>query len=347
MEFVPYRAAIEAGVNAVMTSHFVVPSLSGSEDVPATLSAETIDVLRDELGFQGLVLTDAFDMGALTENYDHLDAVVRAFTAGHDILWAPSPFGAPDTIATLVENGVIPRARLEASARRILETKARLRLHERSWIPLDGVNEIVGSREHRDFARMAASRSIVLLRDREARVPIRSPDGARVLSIAMARPDTDLTGHGRPWLGTALDRTLRPEVGTLESARVSPTTGPEVYAALMEQAEEVDQVVIAIHLAPLLGQYPFAVDLPEPFVAFVEALEDRGKGPVVVSFGKQTVLDALPDLGSFMLGWSGAGVMQEAVGRALLGTSDISATLPLALPPHHSVGDGERRGGGR
>lgn len=343
LEFVPYRAAIEAGVSGVMTSHFAVPALSGSADLPATLSQEIIGVLREDLGFQGLVLTDAFDMGALTEHYEHLDAVVQAFMAGHDILWAPDPLAAPDTIAALVEQGIIPRTRLEASVRRILEAKARLQLYERSWTPLEEVNEVVGRQEHRDFARSAADRSIVLLRDRDGLLPLSDPESAQLLSIALVRPETDLSGRGEPWLGSALDRILRPEVGNLESVRVSPDAGPEVYAGLVGRADEVDQVIIAVHLAPALGQDPYWVDLSDRFVAFVQALEARGRTPVLLSFGKQTVLDALPDLPTFMLAWSGAGVMQEAAARALLGRSDISGILPVALPPHHRVGDGLTR----
>lgn len=343
LEFVPYRAAVEAGVNAVMTSHFAAPGLGAPSDLPTTLSPEIIGVLREDLGFGGLVLTDAFDMGALTERYEHLDAVVRAFTAGHDILWGPDPFAAQDTIAALVENGVIPRSRLEASARRILEAKARLRLYERSWMPLDEVNRVVGRQEHRDFASSVAERAVVLLRDRHGQVPLSDPAETRVLSIALARPETDLTGRGEPWLGSALDRALRPNVGGLESARIAPDAGRDVYAELLETAETVDRVVVAVHLAPALGQDPYWVDLSQPFVDFIHALESRGRAPVVVSFGKQTVLDALPDLGTFVMGWSAAGVMQEAVARALLGQSEISGTLPVALPPHHGVGDGLTR----
>ena len=136
-------------------------------------------------------------------------------------------------------------------------------------------------------------------------------------------------------------------MGHLESVRISPDADSRVYADLLGRVDEFDQVVIAVHLAPALGQDPYWIDLPEAFVEFVRALDVRGHSPVVVSFGKQTILDAIPDLPTFMLAWSGAGVMQEAAARTLLGRSDISGTLPVALPPHHRVGDGLTRSGRR
>ena len=339
LDFVTYRRAIEEGVEVVMTSHIAAPALSG-DTVPATVSGATIQVLREELGFDGVVATDAFDMEALTNRYDHLDAVVLAFRAGHDLLWAPHPVAAPDTLAALVRRGVIPRSELEASVRRILEMKARLRLHEREPIALDSVSRVVGRREHVAAADRVASRSIVLLRDEADFVPFSDPAETSVLAVTLALPDVTLYGVGRPWLGTALDRTLRRGLERFTSARVSPGTGPEEYQRLLRLASEHDRVVLAVHLAPRLGQDPNTIPFPAAFRDFVDALESDGQTPIVVAFGRHTLLDDLPGLHTFLLGWSSADVMQRAVGRALLGMSPITGRLPFDLPPHHALGEG-------
>ena len=340
---VPYRQAIQAGTGIVMTSHFAVPALTGSDSLPVTLSPDVIRVLREELSFNGLVITDAFDMGALTNTYDHLDAAIRAFQAGHDLLLGPSPFRVADTIAALVETGKIPRERLEASVRRILEAKARLGLHENRTVPLEAVNQVVGRRAHQQAAESAAARSIVLLRDREGLVPLANPSEARVLSITLARENTVLNTVQEPWKGTVFNTTLRDHVASIEAERVSPATDPSTYEELHRRARQSDYVILNVYLAPRLGVYSANVDLPNAFVRFVHQLQSEGPRVVVVSFGKLTVLDWLPNLGTFLLAWSGQDVMQRAAARAVLGLAPISGRLPVGLPPHHAIGDGLNR----
>jgi beta-N-acetylhexosaminidase len=343
IRFIPYRQAIRAGVDAVMTSHFAVPALTGSDSLPATLSPEVIRVLREELGFNGLVITDAFDMGALTNSYDHLDAVTRAFRAGHDLLLGPSRFAAADRIAALVESGEIPRQGLEASVRRILEAKARLGLHERQAVSLEAVEQVVGRREHQLAAESAAARSIVLLRDRQGLVPLASLSEARVLSITLAREDTELNTVQAPWRGSVFNATLRDHVASLQAERISPATEESTYEELHRRARQSDYVLFNIYLGPRLGADPYRVELPDPAARFVRRLQSEGRRVVVVSFGLLKVLDRVPDLETFVLAWSGQDVMQRAAARALLGQAPISGRLPVALPPHHAIGDGLSR----
>lgn len=343
VEFVPYRQAFRAGADVVMTSHFAVPALTGSDSLPATLSQEVIRVLREELGFNGLVVTDAIDMGALTNTYDHLDAAIRAFQAGHDLLLGPPPFRVADRIAALVESGEIPRERLEASVRRILEAKARLRLHENRTVPLEAVNQVVGRRAHQQAAESAAARSIVLLRDRERLVQLSNPSETRVLSITLAREDTELNTIQASWGGSVFNATLREHVEALDAERVSPTTDASTYEALHRRARQSDYVILNVYLEPRLSADPVNVDLPDALVRFVHQLQSEGRRVVVISFGKLTVLDWLPNLGTFLLAWSGQDVMQRAAARAVLGLAPISGRLPVRLPPHHAIGDGLSR----
>lgn len=343
IRFVPYRQAIPAGADVVMTSHFAVPALTGSDSLPATLSPEVIRVLREELGFNGLVITDAIDMGALTNTYDHLDAAIQAFQAGHDLLLGPPRFRTADRIAALVESGEIPRERLEASVRRILEAKARLGLHENRTVPLEAVNQVVGRRAHHQAADSAAARSIVLLRDRERLVPLSNPSETRVLSITLAREDTQLNTVQEPWMGSVFNATLRDHVASVEAERISPATDPSTYEELHRRARQSDYVLLNIYLEPRLGADPYRVELPDPAARFVHQLHAEGRRVVVVSFGFLKVLDRVPDLETFVLAWSGQDVMQRAAARALLGLTPISGRLPVALPPHHTIGDGLSR----
>ena len=103
--FVPFRAAIRAGVELIMTSHVAVPGLTGSETLPVTLSPEVTRILREELGFDGLLITDAMDMGGITNNYEFIDAAVLAFKAGNDLILGTLSNRAADQITELVQIG--------------------------------------------------------------------------------------------------------------------------------------------------------------------------------------------------------------------------------------------------
>src|SRR2546428_4311993 len=145
VELVPFRAAIEAGVSSIMTAHLAVPAIE-PDRVPATLSPRILtDLLRKDLGFNGLVVTDALNMGGVTRIAAPGEAAVRSFLAGADVLLMPPvPDAAFEALKTTVRPGRIPRYRLDESVRRILRAKARLGLHRERLVPLEGLNAKFG-----------------------------------------------------------------------------------------------------------------------------------------------------------------------------------------------------------
>lgn len=332
LDFVPFRHAIQAGVDVVMTSHIAYPGLTGSESLPATLSPEIARILREDLGFKGLLITDDLSMGGITNTYGEVEAALKAFKAGYDLLLGTYTITAGDAIANAVESGEISRERLVASVRRILEAKARLGLHENRYASLDDVSNIVGNRSHQRAADDAADRSIVLLRDRRTVVPLPSPSDLRVLSVTFEREDSEVAG-------VQFDSELRQYVNSVDAVRVSPSTDSSVYDDLRRRALNADRIVLSVYIRPQLGVRTY-VELSSDFVRFVQQLQAEDRDVALISFGKLTVLDALPNLGTFMLAWSEQPVMQRAAARALVGVRPISARLPVALPPHHERGEG-------
>src|SRR5438093_5467721 len=153
LELVPFRAGISAGADVVMSAHIVVPDLTGPEQ-PATLAAAVLTgLLRDSLGVQGLVVTDALDMGSIVSKYGAGEAAVRAFLAGADLLVIPAdPDSAAGALIAAVASGRIATARLDASVRRVLQIKQRLGLFERRTAPLDSIMPVVGSKRFQDAA---------------------------------------------------------------------------------------------------------------------------------------------------------------------------------------------------
>jgi len=338
IHFVPLKTAIEAGTDLMITSHIAVPGLTGLDTLPATLSPEVFRILREDLGYDGVVMTDAMAMGGITNNYEFTEAAILAFKAGHDIILGPS-IKFPDTLAILVENGKIPLKQLETSVRRILELKAKLGLHNERMVNLDEINIIVGHRDHQRIADSAASRSIVLLRDQYQNVPIDKTNINKVLSISY---DRDNTFSEIISVGNEFNQVLRENVYLVDAVRISPSSDSQIYQELIEKSKNVDQVILSIYLRPELGT-SVQDEISEPLIRFVDRLQSEGNDVIVVSFGELEVLTYLPDLGTFLMAWSGQDVMQRAAAKAILGLNPISGHLPINLLPFHKRGDGLER----
>ena len=182
LELVPFRRAIEEGVDAVMTAHVAAPAILGPGAPPATLSPYFMtEMLRGDLGFDGVLFTDALDMAAVTDGYGAGEAAIRALEAGSDVLLMPrEPLRAIAAVEGAVRSGRLTAERIEASARRVLTLKARAGLDQgAAAIDADRLWTSVGTEFNRESAREIATRSITLVRDEDEAIPL---DGARALS---------------------------------------------------------------------------------------------------------------------------------------------------------------------
>jgi len=350
VEFVPFRAAIEARVDGIMTAHVSVPGVLGPDAVPATLSPVFMtDILRDSLGFEGVVYTDALRMGAITEGYGGGEAAVLSFEAGADVLLIPERVDeAIQAMLDAVASGRISEDRIEASVRRILHEKARVGLHREALVSLDAIPAQVGIRAHLDLADEVAARSITLVRDEQGLLPPDPAQLGRIVSITWAAP-TDLVA-GREF--NAVLSGLFP--GQVTQIRVGPDTPVERYAEILAQPRgPQDRVLLSVYLPPRAGVG--SVALPEPFQRFARTL--AGRVPtILLSLGNPYLLSALPEMGTYLIGWGDREVSQRAAARAVAGAAPISGRLPIGIPPLHAVGEGldrdadpemARRGGDR
>jgi beta-N-acetylhexosaminidase len=222
LEFVPFRAAIAEGVDGIMTAHVSVPGVLGPGAPPATLSPEFMtDILRGELGFEGVVYTDALRMGAITEAYGAGEAAVLAFEAGADALLIPDDVpGAIEAVVQAVRSGRIAEARVDASVRRLLAEKARVGLHRARRVDFDAVPRR-GVQAHRELADTVAARSMTLVRDHDGLLPPDPRALERVLSVTWALPANLMAGR-------EFDATLGPPSSRRGSRRCGwgPTRPP-------------------------------------------------------------------------------------------------------------------------
>ncbi|HEY8853549.1 MAG TPA: glycoside hydrolase family 3 N-terminal domain-containing protein, partial [Gemmatimonadaceae bacterium] len=334
VELVPFRAAVNGGVGAIMSFHGAMPALDSS-NVPGTLSPKVLTgLLRGEMGFKGMIISDAMDMRGVLDQYGSDEAVKRAIAAGIDVLIQPLDVSqAIDAVVAGVREGRYTEARLDSSVRRVVETKRKLGLAQRKLVDLNALRFLVGDSSNLQIARRVAEKSITLVRDSLRQVPIATGTG-KVLSITLARR-ADLGA------GNAFNAELRTGLPNLRTEFMATEDAPLNFPRLIAAADSADVTIVGSYV----GQNWDAVSAsaPQAFANFVQTLIQRGRKPIVVAFGNPYLLQQLPWVGTYLVAWGGFPVSQTAAARALLGSSAISGHLPITIPPYAGRGTGIER----
>ena len=343
VELVPFKAAIDAGVGAIMSFHGAMPALDSS-GVPGTLSPRVLGgLLRGELGFRGMVISDAMDMRGVLDRYGAVEAAKRAVAAGADVLIQPLDVKETiDAVVAGVREGRYTEARLDSSVARILAAKRRVGLDRAREVPLDSVRRIVGDTAHLAAAARVAERGLTLVKDSLGQVPlartaitgsaeVRRP--TRVLSIAVARR-TDLAA------GATFDAELRRRV----SVRSEPVVAEELglhLNRLAAAADSFDVVVVSSYMGHAWDAASVAA--PRGLTELVRQLTARRRPPVLVALGNPYLLRQVPQVPAYLVAWSGTPASQRAAALALLGERGIGGVLPVTIPGLAPLGTGIRR----
>jgi beta-N-acetylhexosaminidase len=324
VELVPFQAAIDGGVGAIMTFHGAMPALDSS-GAPGTLSQKVLTgLLRGELNFKGIIISDAMDMRGVLDQYGAVEAVKRAVAAGVDVLIQPLNVAETiDAVVAGVKEKRFSEARIDESVRRILMAKNSLGLNRAKLVSLDSLRFVVGDSSHVGMAREIAERSITLVKDSGNRVPIAFAANPRVLSVTVARR-SDLSA------GLAFNTTLREKAKTLRAEFLAAEDPAADYGRLERLADSADVVIVSSYV----GQNWDAVSAsaPQAFASFVQRLTTNGKHPIVVSFGNPYLLQQIPDVPSYVVAWGGFPPSQLAAARALTGAKGVSGRLPISIP---------------
>ena len=322
VEMVPFQRAIREGIPGILVGHIAAVGLEGPNAPPASLSPRmTTGILRGELGFSGLVVTDALNMGGVTRDHTPAEASILALLAGADVLLQPP--GTEEVIAQIVravESGRIPRARIDDAARRVLTAKAVAGLHRGARVDSRAVAERVGTAAHRQVAADVAERSIVLERDERRLLPLRR--GMRVLHVTYTR-----TARGPG--GSELQRELVSAGIVPEQVRVGPGTSAATFTELLARARSAELLLVSAEVAPL--QYA-ALGVSDPFGSFVQSAASLGARVVAVSLGSPYLRSAFPAVGTYVLAWGPNEVTERAAARALTGAERFRGHLPVTLP---------------
>jgi beta-N-acetylhexosaminidase len=338
VELVPFREAIRAGVGAVMTAHLVIPALEPGSAVPATLSERiSTGLLKQEMGFDGLVVTDAMNMGGLRHHYGDAEAAVRAFTAGADLILFPSSIQRAfvGLRAALVE-GRISQSRLDRSVRRILEVKAGLGLHRGSRSYLSAIDQQVGAPEQLESSQRIMDRAITLVRDEKDVLPFSPEPNARVLLLTLLDERRPRESRGAAFVAQFLRRHRR-----TQHLEVLPDVSVQQSDSIEELAEDADYLVIGTYIRGAANKGELGLSPGE--MQLLERLSRIRRPAAFVLFGSPYLLPLVSQLPTYIVAYDDYPGAELAAVKTILGEIPFLGKLPISLPDLYPIGHGLRK----
>jgi beta-N-acetylhexosaminidase len=311
----PFQAAIDAGVKAIMTAHIKVPALDPS-GAPATMSKPIITgILRQEMGYDGVVITDALGMGGATAEYPPTEAPVAALHAGVDMLLKP-PDGQLETeynaVLEAVRSGELSEKRINESVRRILRLKWDLGIVEDPYVDVDSVFDTVGTPDHLEAAQQLTDRTTTLVKNDDV-LPL-ADDGSQSVFV---------TGWG---VGTTATIAAKMEARGASTDVLETGTVPteaEMQAAVAEAGTH--DVTVVVSYRAWMDDYAAQREL-------VQRLTDTGKPVIAVAARDAYDIGYFPDVPAYVATYGWNGVCLESLVRVLYGEVNPTGKLPVTIP---------------
>jgi len=330
VELVPFRTGIAAGADAVMTAHLALPKIDPTGR-PATLSHPVLTgILRDSLGFDGIIITDGMRMQGITDKFSPAEAAISAIEAGADAILASADIDAAyKGVLQAVHDGRLPEKRITESVRRILLAKARVGLAERRTVDVDSVFQIVGSPEFQRAAEEMSDASVTLLRNEKNILPLGRTTRLHIVTV---------TEEPHPQVGTDLLTEIEPFVGTATVTRVSNETGRERFEEITTSLGQSDVILVGVYLSVVAwkGDRRFAAPLGD----FLASLGSLPKPVILVAFGNPYILGKLPETQVVMTPYAGSTLAEQSVARVVSGRVKARGKLPVTIPGRYKLGAG-------
>lgn len=355
-ELYPFRQTIKAGVASVMISHISLPALDPekitplkerykpsyteeeiiTEDatIPATLSKRIVtDLLKKEMQFEGLVVTDAMDMSGLTIYFTQGEAAVRAIEAGVDIILKPANVDEViRSIRDAVQSGRLKEERIDESVRKQLAWKYHLGLTKQRIVPLEAIDKIVSNSQTRQLAMEIAENAITLVKNEDNLLPLKKKQKVFFLAI---------TNHESPeFIGEEFARTLRRSASSnLKFGLINEQTSEEEIHKINEAIANSDIVVTGFFVRVRSGAKN-SIEMPEIGRKLIQRLIDEKKKIIGISFGNPYLLRNFPSLKTYIVAYGDMPSLQNAAARAIAGEIDFKGKLPITIMPELPKGTG-------
>jgi beta-N-acetylhexosaminidase len=359
IELPPFRRAIEAGVDSVMVAHVTVPALDSDPNHVATISPAIVsDLLEKQLGFKGIIVTDALDMAALTHLFASNigRAAVEAFKAGNDLLLIPADFPASyNAMLQAVQSGEISRERLDHSVLKILKAKASLGLQDARQVDVNSLANLVGKPGNVAFGQQVADAAVTLVRDNgkvlplksssknqgtaKAALPYTTQEETRNQVVAVLFSDDVRTESGR-----VFGRELRSRIPDARVIYLDPRFAAAMTDEVLKAVDEAKTVVAAVYVVPSAGKVGNTVAMADATGTLLQQVLDRAAGKTaVVAMGNPYLAADFPKIENYMCTFSNASVSELSAVKALFGEIAIRGHLPVSIPNVAQRGAGLER----
>ena len=309
----PFQAAIDAGAESIMTAHIVVPSLDASGD-PATLSRPILTgILRQEMGYDGVVVTDSLGMQGVRDKYGDDQVPVLALKAGADMLLMPPDFDlAYNSVLDAVRSGEISERRIDQSVYRILRLKWKLGLVEDPYVDPADIPARVGTPEHYAAAQQITDRTTTLLKNDDNLLPL--TPGKNVL----------VTGWGPSTTAGTIASKMEARGDNAEVFETGTAPTDAMIETAVAKAEAKDLTVVV--------SYRAWVDSSAQQRKLVRRLTETGKPVIAVSVRDAYDIAYFPDVPAYLATYSWTGVSLESLVRVLYGEVSPTGKLPVTIP---------------
>ncbi len=355
IELVPFRSVVDAGIGSVMIGHISLPQIDGTPikplkqsikasytesevitegtTMPATLSSNVITkMLREDLKFDGLIVTDAMDMSGLTLYFNQEEAAVRAFLAGADVLIKPaSADAAIKGLKDAVQSGRISEQRVNESVRKQLAWKYELGLTKQKITPLDQIDTSVSGLQTRRLADEIAANAMTLVKNESKNLPLQKGKKAVVLCIT--------NGEDRFFVGNTFTQALRGLGLNAERIVIDERSTTKEVSEAIEKAKN-SELVIAGLFGRVRSGAKNSVGLPDTGARVLREVLQSKPETINVSFGNPYLLKNFPEMKTYIVAYGDMTSLQRSAARALSGEIDFLGKLPISIGENYPRGTG-------
>ena len=344
IELPPFRQAIAAGVDAVMVAHVTVPALDPDPNHVATISTSVVtDLLEKQLGFKGLIVTDALDMAGLTHLFANNigRAAVEAFKAGNDLLLIPADLGASyEAMVKAARSGEISRERLDHSVLKILKIKASLGLQVSRTVEVSALATAVGKPENIAFGQQVAESAVTLVRDNGKVLPLKTKGTIKggLPYTTVEETHNQVVGvifsdDARTESGRVFGREFRARIPDARVIYVDPRMAAGESDEVLKAVDEAQTVVTAVYVIPSAGKIGNSMAMADATGTLLQQVLDRAAAKtVVVAMGNPYLASDFPKIENYMCTFSNAPVSELGAIKALFGEIAIRGHLPVTIP---------------
>lgn len=357
----PFRAAIKAGVDAVMVAHILAPALDPGPDRVASVSPAIVTgLLKQQMGFTGLVVTDAMDMNGLTKLFPEGGAAaagraaVAAVKAGNDMLLIPFDLeGSYNGLLQAVRSGEIPESRIDQSVLKILRAKASVGLNKATQVDIDAVPKIVAKPASLATAQEIADGAVTLVRDNRQVLPLKATTQGTNVPVTTYQPAVEsrnrtlvliFTDDSRADWGRVLDHEVRVRIPDAHVMYVDPRDAAGLEQPVKDAVQQSERVIVAVYAVPVPGKLNNAGMMPDSSAAVLrEVLRTATGKTVVVAMGNPYLVAQFPEIQTYVCTFSNAQVSELSAVKAMFGEIPMPGRLPVTIPNIANRGAG--RGG--